>query len=210
MYTRDPFSLPSLEAECAFVRSRSFGVLASCHDGEVFTSPLPIDLRGGAGKELFVAGHVAAANDMAAVFAERSRATVTVVGRNTYVPAEWFGVRSRIPTWLYCAVEVSGQLEPVDDEVKRADVERMITRLQHETVDGSTWTLDEIAPNLSASFLTHIVGFRMRELSMKSCFRLNQRQQHGEQLAAALTGAADQACHELAELVLHPPTAPAR
>jgi transcriptional regulator len=205
MYTRDHFSLP-LPAMCAFVRAKSFGVLATHHAGEVFTSPLPVDLRTTDDGELFVAGHVARANDMSAVFGTGAPATVTVLGADTYVPAEWFGTRSRIPTWLYCAVEIGGRFELSDAARTRADVEVLIDRLQKRAVEGSTWTLDEIPENLSAGYLKNIVGFRLRDLRLTSCFRLNQRKGGMDTLAEALRADGDSAVRELAQLVLEPPT----
>jgi transcriptional regulator len=209
MYTREHFSLPSLEAECAFVRERSFGVLATADAGEVFTSPLPVDLRGGEGGEpLFVAGHVARANRMATTFAAGGPATITVLGPDTYVPAEWFGVRNRIPTWLYASVEVSGRVELSDPARTRADVELLIERLQRETVPGSTWTLAEMPQTLVETFLQNIVGFRLHDLRLTSCFRLNQRKAHSGHLAEALSAGDVAARHALARLVLDPPTIP--
>ncbi|MFC4608479.1 FMN-binding negative transcriptional regulator [Streptomyces maoxianensis] len=206
MYTRDHFSLP-LPAMREFVQAKSFGVLATYHAGEVFTSPLPIDLRSTDEGKLFVAGHVARANDMAAAFGTGAPATITVLGPDTYVPAEWFGTRSRIPTWLYCAVEISGRFELSDGAQTRADVELLIDRLQKRAVEGSTWTLDEIPANLSEGYLKNIVGFRLRDLRLKSCFRLNQRKGGMDTLAAALRADGDSAVRELAQLVLEPPTA---
>ncbi|WP_405805367.1 FMN-binding negative transcriptional regulator [Streptomyces sp. NBC_00210] len=205
MYTRDHFSLP-LPAMREFVQAKSFGVLATYHAGEVFTSPLPIDLRSTDEGELFVAGHVARANGMAAAFGTGAPATITVLGPDTYVPAEWFGTRSRIPTWLYCAVEISGSFELSDGAQTRADVELLIDRLQKRAVEGSTWTLDEIPANLSEGYLKNIVGFRLRDLRLKSCFRLNQRKGGMDTLAAALRADGDSAVRELAQLVLEPPT----
>ncbi|MHC0429716.1 FMN-binding negative transcriptional regulator [Streptomyces sp. O3] len=206
MYTKEQFSLP-LPAMRDFVRAKSFGVLATYHAGEVFSSPLPIDLRETEDGELFVAGHVARANGMSAVFGTGAPATITVLGPDTYIPAEWFGTRSRIPTWLYCAVEISGRLELSDDARKRADVEVLIDRLQKSTVDGSTWTLDEIPAHLSGEYLKHIVGYRLRDLRLTSCFRLNQGKGGTENLADALRSGGDSARHALAELALTPPTA---
>ncbi|MFF2134888.1 FMN-binding negative transcriptional regulator [Streptomyces sp. NPDC058193] len=205
MYTREQFSLP-LPAMCAFVRAKSFGVLATHHAGEILTSPLPVDLRSTDDGELFVAGHVARANDMSEVFATGAPATITVLGPDTYVPAEWFGTRSRIPTWLYCAVEIRGRLEPSDPGRTRADVEVMIDRLQRSAVEGPPWTLDEIPANLSEGYLKGITGFRLRGLRLTSCFRLNQRKGGTDTLAEALRADADSAVRELARLVLEPPT----
>ncbi|MFF9818656.1 FMN-binding negative transcriptional regulator [Streptomyces sp. NPDC014006] len=206
MYTKDQFSV-SLPVMCDFVRAKSFGVLATYHDGTVHTSPLPVDLRAAQDGELFVAGHVARANDMAEAFAAQPPATITVLGPDTYVPAEWFGTRSRIPTWLYCAVEISGRLELSDAARTRADVVQLIDRLQKRTVDGSTWSLGEIPEKLAEGHLKNIVGFRLRDLTFKSCFRLNQRKGETESLAEALGAEADSARRELAGLVLDPPTA---
>ncbi|MFF6887118.1 FMN-binding negative transcriptional regulator [Streptomyces sp. NPDC012421] len=208
MYTKEQFSLP-LPAMRDFVLAKSFGVLATHHAGEVFTSPLPVDLRETAEGELFVAGHVARANGMSAVFETGAPATITVLGPDTYVPAEWFGTRSRIPTWLYCAVEISGRLELSDDTRKRADVEVLIDRLQRDAVPGSTWTLDEIPAHLSEEYLKHIVGYRLLDLRLTSCFRLNQGKDGMESLADALRSAGDSARRELADLTLAPPTADA-
>ena len=200
MYTRDHFSLP-LDEMCVFVREKSFGVLSTYLEGEVFTSPLPIDLRGDADTGLFVAGHVARANGMWQAFEAQAPATITVLGPDTYVPAEWFATRSRIPTWLYCAVEISGRLEISDAIRTRADVEVLIDRLQRRTVEGSTWTLDEIPDHLSGEYLKHIVGFRLNDLRIRSCFRLNQGKSGMESLIEALATSAVPARQELAELV---------
>ncbi|AXI78863.1 FMN-binding negative transcriptional regulator [Peterkaempfera bronchialis] len=211
MYTRDHFSLP-LTAVYDFVRARSFGVLATYLAGTVYTSPLPVDLRGTDGTHTttpFVAGHVARANDLAAAFGAGAPATITVLGPDTYVPAEWFGTRSRIPTWLYCAVEISGRLELSDGDRTRADVEVLIDRLQRRTVEGSTWSLGEIPEHLTDGYLQNIVGFRLRDLRFTSCFRLNQGKGGMESLSAALDASDVAARQELAKLVLRPPTAPA-
>lgn len=208
MYTKDQFSLP-LPAMCGFVRAQSFGVLATFHRGRVFTSPLPVDLREAADGRLFVAGHVARANAMHEAFADGPPATITVLGPDTYVPAEWFGTRSRIPTWLYCAVEISGRLELSDPERTRADVVTLIDRLQAQAVEGSTWTLDEIPAELSSMYLKEIVGFRLVDPVLTSCFRLNQRKGGTQSLAEALAAGDDSARRELARLVLDPPTGPA-
>lgn len=207
MYTKDQFTLPSLDAVCDFVRQKSFGVLATCHAGELYTSPLPVDLRGE--QELFVAGHIARANEMINALVPGAPATITVIGPDTYVPAEWFGTRSRIPTWLYCAVEISGRIEPSDDVRTREDVIILIDRLQQDTVKGSTWSLSEIPENLANGYLKNIAGFRLHDLRFKSCFRLNQRKGETENLAAALAESDDSDRRELAELVLRPPTAAA-
>jgi transcriptional regulator len=205
MYTREHFSLP-LEAMAAFVRRKSFGILATTLDGQVFTSPLPLDLRGEEPDGLFVAAHIARANDMLAAFEHRPHATITVMGPDSFIPAEWFGTRSRIPTWLYCAVELSGRLEPSDPDLTRQDVLVMMDRLQKRSVEGSTWTLDEIPAHLSDGYLQNIAGFRIHELTLKSCFRLNQNKDHGQSLAAVLAEHPDPACRELAPLVTQPPT----
>ncbi|GGV01105.1 hypothetical protein GCM10010495_10160 [Kitasatospora herbaricolor] len=208
MYTREHFSLPP-EAVHEFVRARSFGVLATCHQGRVFTSPLPVDLRVDEDGELFVAGHVARANGMSKAFGSAPPATLTVLGPDSYVPAEWFGTRSRIPTWFYCAVEISGRLELSDPARTRADIEVLIDRLQRRTVEGSSWTLDEIPADLTTSYLRNIVGFRLTGLDLASCFRLNQNKDGMESLAEALTTSDVAARQELADLVRRPPTAPA-
>ncbi|SOD85372.1 FMN-binding negative transcriptional regulator [Streptomyces sp. Ag109_G2-15] len=206
MYTREHFSLP-LPAMVDFVRAKSFGVLATHHAGTVYTSPLPVDLRGSEQSGLFVAGHVARANAMTAAFEAGAPATITVLGPDTYVPAEWFGTRSRIPTWLYCAVEISGRLEVSDAARTRADVTGLIDRLQKETVEGSTWSLDEMPAQLTEGYLKNIVGFRLYDLRLASCFRLNQRKDHSGRLAEVLAASDDAARQELARLVLRPPTA---
>ncbi|WP_225098610.1 FMN-binding negative transcriptional regulator [Streptomyces sp. CoH27] len=206
MYTREHFSLP-LPAMADFVRAKSFGVLATHHAGTVYTSPLPVDLRGSVESGLFVAGHVARANAMTVAFEAGAPATITVLGADTYVPAEWFGTRSRIPTWLYCAVEISGRLELSDPARTRADVTDLIDRLQRETVEGSTWSLDEIPARLTEGYLKNIVGFRLYDLTLTSCFRLNQRKDSSDQLAGVLAASDDSARRELARLVLDPPTA---
>lgn len=207
MYTREHFSVP-FPVMCDFVREKSFGVLATHHAGEVFTSPLPLDLRGADDGDMFVAGHVARANEMAEAFAAGPPATVTVLGPDTFVPAEWFGTRSRIPTWLYCAVEISGRLELSDSARTREDVVVLIDRLQKGAVEGSTWTLGEIPEHLAEGYLKNIVGFRLRDLRFTSCFRLNQRKGGTESLAEALAEGDDTNRQQLTRLVLRPPTTP--
>lgn len=209
MHTREHFSLPSVADMAAFVLDRSFGVLATYHEGAVFTSPLPLDMRGSEDTELFVAGHVAKANGMSAVFESAPPATITVLGPDTYVPAEWFGVRNRIPTWLYTSVEITGRLELSDADRTREDVILLIERLQRCTVEGSTWTLDEMPRELTDGFLKNIVGFRLRDVTFKSCFRLNQRKGESDALAASLAASEIPDRRALAPLVLAPPTAKA-
>lgn len=206
MYTRPHFSLKSFAESAEFVLERSFGVVATYHDGNVYTSPLPIDLRGATESEAFIAGHVARGNEMVSAFEHCAPATVTVLGADTYVPAEWFGARSRIPTWMYESVEITGTLELSDAARTRADVESMIDRLQQTTCPGSTWRLDEIKPERVDQHLKGIVGFRIIDLQFKSCLRLNQGQDHSENLSECLANSDVPARRRLAGLVNKPPT----
>jgi len=206
MYTKQHFSLPSVSDITEFVQAKSFGVLATQLSGEVFTSPLPIDLRRHEDDSLFVAGHIARANEMLKAFVSGNRATITVLGPDSFIPAEWFGVRSRIPTWLYCSVEIAGRLEPSDPQRTRDDVITLIERLQASYVPGSTWTLTEIPEHLSSTYLQQIAGFRLHDLRFRSCFRLNQGKGQTESLAASLAATGVPACRELSKLVISPPT----
>lgn len=207
MYTNEQFTLTSEQHAVDFVRSHPLGVLAITHDGRLHTSPIPLDLRGDA-DDLFVAGHVARANDMWHDFEHRPPASMTFVGSQAYVPAEWFGVRSRIPTWVYASVEITGRLVPTTPEETRQDVEAFMDRLQRESVAGSTWTLREIPEENTSQWIRGIVGFRVHDLTVKSCFRLNQRKsaEHREALAQALESTGLTPELELAELVRRPPT----
>ena len=99
MYTKKQFSLPDIESVRDFVEERSFGVLATHFEDKVFSSPVPFDLREDDQGQLFVAGHIARANKMLEAFVSGNVAAMTVVGHDTFVPAEWFGVSHRIPTW---------------------------------------------------------------------------------------------------------------
>jgi transcriptional regulator len=205
MYTREHFSLPSVAAMREFVVSKSFGVIATHHAGRIFTSPLPLDVRQDE-SSLFVALHVARPNEMTQALLRGNPATITVLGPDAYVPAEWFGTRSRIPTWVYCAVEISGVIEPSEPRRTREDVEILIDRLQRSAVPGSSWSLAEMRPDLVEGYLQGIVGFRLYDLAFKSCFRLNQRKGGSDSLAAYLQATGLQSGQELARLVLDPPT----
>lgn len=202
MYTKPHFTVSEISDVIAFVKKKSFGVLATHLGGVIYTSPVPFDLRVDENKQLFIAGHIARANEMASAFSDNNAATITVVGSESYVPAEWFGVRSRIPTWVYCAVELSGSLTPVSYETMVSDVEDMIGRLQQQAVPGSTWTLREINTELSSQYLKHIVGYRINNLNITSCYRLNQGKGESKELAENLMGSSP----DLAALVLNPPT----
>lgn len=207
MYTRDPFRLPSMNAVYDFVRRKSFGVVATYLEDEVHTSPLPFDLRSAEDDTLFIAAHVACRNEMTKTFTAGRSATITVLGPDTYVPAEWFGTRGRIPTWIYGAVEISGRIVPCDRGQTRDDVICLIDRLQKKFVENSTWSLSEMPEQLVTGYLSEIVGFRLHDLAFKSCFRLNQHSGESENLAASLKASGIAACQELATLVTRPPTA---
>ena len=73
-------------------------------------------------------------------------------------------------------------------------------------VEQSTWTLSEIPKHLVDGYLKHIVGFRLCNLKLKSCFRLNQGKGNSESLAESLIASGNSACKDLAMLVLNPPT----
>lgn len=206
MYTKQQFSLHSIELMRAFVESRSFGVLSTHFGTRIFSSPVPFDLCEDDDGKLFVTGHIARANEMLAAFVSGNVATMTVMGPDTFVPAEWFGVRHRIPTWLYCSVEISGRLEPSNYETMVKDVNVMIARLQQQAVPGSTWTLGEISPQLSGEYLKHIAGYRIYDLEINSCYRLNQGKDHSPVLIEHLRARNTEATNTLADLVADPPT----
>ncbi len=98
----------------AFARERGFGVLVANAEAGPLMSHVPF-LLNDAGDIADL--HLVRSNPIARALAEPVKVKLAVVGGDTYISPDWYGVDDQVPTWNYVAVHLTGVLElrPADE-----------------------------------------------------------------------------------------------
>lgn len=155
-----------------FMRSHSFAILTSEHEGQLMASHLPLLLDPGRGPmgELF--GHMARANphwrqahgEVLAVFS----------GPHVYVSPTWYEAEGTVPTWNYTAVHAYGTFALVEN---RDELLAILAASVQAYEGGRTtpWVFDPSAKHVDL-MLKGIVGFRIAITRLEGKWKLSQNQ----------------------------------
>lgn len=195
MYIPPAFSVDDRRWAVALMERYPFGLLVTCDAPYAVTTHLPMFPfeRNG---ELYVAGHVAAANPHAKSIAAGAPATAVFTGPHAFVSASWYEEPYQtVPTWNYSAVRASGRLQRCDG--------RDVVRLLSERFEGGApgaWRIDGLAPEYLEKQLRGIVAFEMRVdvLDAKAKLSQNRTPEDRARVQRALANSTDPTDRECA------------
>jgi transcriptional regulator len=194
MYIPPAFAVDDRRWAIALMQRYPFGLLVTCDDPYPATSHLPM-LPFERDGDLYVVGHVAAANPHARAIAASLPATAVFSGAHAFVSASWYEEPYRtVPTWNYSAVRASGRLQMVPG---RDVLERIVSRFEGDVPQA--WHLDGLSPEYLEKQLRGIVAFEMRVERLEAKAKLSQNRTpedraRVERALASSTDPTDRAC----------------
>jgi transcriptional regulator len=169
MYIPPAFTVDDRRWAVALMERYPFGLLVTCEGAYPATTHLPMYPFERDG-ELYVAGHVAAANPHAKAIEKGAAATTVFTGAHAFVSASWYREPYQtVPTWNYSAVHASGRLQLVPG--------REVVRVLSERFEGGAaggWRIDGLTPEYLEKQLRGIVAFEMRVEMLDAKAKLSQ------------------------------------
>lgn len=168
----------------AFLREHDFGQLIVAARPDPIVVPTHFVLDGDVALL-----HLARANPVFDALAGSPRGTLAVVGAYAYVPSRWNAGEEGPPEWgiptsYYAAVELTGEIEIVDDPAGIADIlTKSLARFEPDTARVVTPGANPDARQFGA-----IRGIRLRVRDVRAKFKFggNRPRAHRERVAAHL------------------------
>jgi transcriptional regulator len=156
----------------AFAAMRGFGLVVA-HDGvRPIASPLPFHLGyrdDGSPRATF---HVARGNPLATLAARGGKWLIAVSGADAYVSPEWYVSPDQVPTWLYEAVHLSGEVRVLPGTLE--PVEQLTERFERPADGAPSWQPDRVTPGRLNALLKAIVAIEMEIDLVEGSAKLNQ------------------------------------
>ncbi|WP_341233089.1 FMN-binding negative transcriptional regulator [uncultured Sulfitobacter sp.] len=166
----------------AFARERGFGVLAANGAEGPLMSHVPF-LLNDAGDIADL--HLVRSNPIARALSEPVTVKLAVVGGDSYVSPDWYGVEDQVPTWNYVAVHLTGVLElrPADELLDLLN--RQSAFYEDRLLPKPPWTTDKMQDETMHKLMRMIVPCRMTITGVDGTWKLSQNKPDAVRFAAA-------------------------
>lgn len=182
MHPNPVFHDADTERNIAFARERGFGVLAAQGAGAPMLSHVPFLVsEDGALVEL----HLVRSNPIARALTTPLAVTIAVLGGDSYVSPDWYGVSDQVPTWNYVAVHLTGTLELRPAEELRDLLDRQSAAYEVRLLPKAPWKTDKMTPKVIDTLMRMIVPCRMQITGVDGTWKLSQNKPDAVREAAA-------------------------
>ncbi len=166
-----------------FARDRAFGVLAvTGPDGLALLSHVPFLLsEDGKVAEL----HLVRSNPIVRGLKEPLQAKIAVIGPDSYISPDWYGVIDQVPTWNYVAVHLTGVLElrPQDELLDLLD--RQSAVYEDKLHPKTPWKTAKMSEGVMDKMMRMILPCRMAVTGVDGTWKLSQNKPDNVREAAA-------------------------
>jgi transcriptional regulator len=127
-------------------------------------------------------GHVAMANDMHRLIADKQEVLAIFRGDDAYVSPNFYPSKAEhhraVPTWNYQVVHVYGGITWQHDEHARLAAVGLLTRQQERRQNGEkAWRMADAPADYMAVMLPNIVAFRIRPTRTLAKSKLSQNRE---------------------------------
>lgn len=165
-----------------FARERGFGVLAvNGADGPLISHvPFLVNAEG-TRAEL----HLVRSNPIARALKEPVAARIAVVGGDSYISPDWYGVPDQVPTWNYVAVHLTGMLELRPQEELQDLLDRQSAAYEERLLPKEPWKTAKMSDGVMDKMMRMIVPCRMQVTGIDGTWKLGQNKPDEVRLAAA-------------------------
>jgi len=178
MYNPPPFAQNDEIQLVEFIRNHPFGMLVMRGEDFPLVAHIPFELLASADDGWELLRHIASANPLAEHFGETFVPVLVVfLGENAYVSSSWYG-HENVSTWNYRAVHARGRLERLSVQ----NLQEHLFRLQdhHEGDRPNAAHARNMSPDKIRSYLTEVIGFRIRIESLEGAWKLSQNRNQAD------------------------------
>ena len=153
-----------------FARERAFGTLAINGEDGPETAHVPFLLHpDGNLAEL----HLVRSNPIARA-ALPAKATLTILGPDSYISPDWYDAPDQVPTWNYIAVRLRGTLNPEPHADLHALLDRLSEHFETQLLPKTPWTSAKMSPGVMDKMMRAILPFSMQVISIEGTWKLGQ------------------------------------
>ncbi|MEM6407654.1 MAG: FMN-binding negative transcriptional regulator [Pseudomonadota bacterium] len=181
MHPNPAFRREETARNIGFARERAFGTLAVNGEDGPLTSHVPF-LLNEAGKEAEL--HLVRSNPIARAKAPQ-KAVITVMGPDSYISPDWYGVADQVPTWNYISVRLRGVLHPMPHEDLHAMLDRLSAHFETLLLPKTAWTSEKMSDGVMEKMMRAILPFRFEVSEIEGTWKLNQNKPDDVRHAAA-------------------------
>ena len=154
-----------------FARDRGFGVLAINAEGGPLMSHVPFLLsEDGAVAEL----HLVRSNPVVRALKEPQAAKIAIVGADSYISPDWYGIEDQVPTWNYVAVHLTGVLELRPQEELHDLLDRQSAIYEDRLAPKEPWKTAKMSEGVMDKMMRMIVPCRMAVSGVDGTWKLGQ------------------------------------
>lgn len=172
MYIPSSFKEDNSDILFELIRTYSFGILFSQHEGKPEATHLPFMVDVERGNSGILIAHFAKANKHWRTLNENQEVLCVFQGPHTYISPSWYKNRETVPTWNYATVHVYGKPRLIHDIEELREMVSQLTHI-HESTIKSNWSLQEGEKTMDTE-LKAIVGIEIDIKRMEGKFKFNQ------------------------------------
>ena len=182
MHPNPVFHTQTDERNLAFARERAFGVLAVCGPDGPLLSHIPF-LLDEDGAHIWL--HLVRSNPIVRALKSPQPARIAVVGPDSYVSPDWYGVKDQVPTWNYVAVHVTGTLELLPQDQLHGILDRQSVFFEDRLAPKTPWTSAKMSEGVMERMMRAIVPCRIKVMGVDGTWKLNQNKPEAVRQSAA-------------------------
>lgn len=182
MHPNPAFRTATRARNIAFVRGRSFGVLAVNSDDGPLLSHVPLVLEEDGGS---VELHLVRSNPILRLPDTPRPAVIAVQGPDGYVSPDWYGIDDQVPTWNYVAVHLRGQMTRLPRDELRRVLDRLSAQFEARLAPKPPWRAAKMTSDVLERMMRMIVPCRMQIDSIDGTWKLGQNKDDAVRLRAA-------------------------
>ena len=180
MHPNPTFRAGADTATLAFLRARSFGVLAVNGAEGPLLAHVPFLLSEDAATADL---HLVRSNPILRLL--DADVAIAVTGPDGYVSPDWYGVPDQVPTWNYVAVHLRGRLSRLPDDAMHDMLDRQSAGFEDRLAPKTPWTTAKMDRGIVARMMRQIVPCRLEVTEIEATWKLNQNKPDAVRLRAA-------------------------
>lgn len=184
MYT-PPMFKPDRAASLAFAQGRGFGTVTAWDGRKPVASSLPFLLAYADDGTPHAAFHVARNNPLLKLADGKSHWLMAVTGADAYVSADWYVSPDQVPTWLYQAVHLTGNVRVLSDSELASHLDALSAMFESWLAPKPPWAVSKVTAGRLDALKKAIVGLVMSVDEVEGSFKLNQHKSDVDHVAIA-------------------------
>lgn len=170
MFIPKYFQVNDMDEVLSFMQQHSFVTVVTTKKGKPIATHVPVQLVK-EGEDYYITGHVAYGNPQWRTFEASEHVLVMFQGPHAYISSSWYG-HENVPTWNYQAVHVYGQATILNESALQQDLARLLEKYEGHREQPVLW--ETLSPELLASQLKGIVGFKIKVEEIEAAYKMSQ------------------------------------